>query len=259
MPLFRTPAIVLRTTPYGEADKIVTLYTLDFGKIKGIAKGAKRSRKRFGNTLEMGSYIRLTFFEKETSELVRLTDGDLIHPLPGLREDFRKLAWASYLIEMVSEMTAEKIKNKALFQLLIFFLNLVDREKLQEEILRIFEVRLLSHLGYQPQLQHCLRCPKDLSGERLFFSAQEGGVLCSACAGHLPGLVPISLGTIKTLLLAQTLPLEKIKRLSFSPQALRESKQVLSLFCGEYLRKELKSQKFLELNLPLPDPGKSSS
>ncbi len=247
MPLFKTPAIVFRSTPYGEADKIVTLYTLDFGKIKGIAKGAKRSRKRFGNTLELGSYIRLTFFEKETSELVRLSDGDLIRPFPGLRDDFRKLAWASYLIELVNEMTAEKIKNKALFQLLIFFLNLVDRERLQEEFLRIFEVRLLSHLGYQPQFQHCTGCQEDLLGERCFFSVKEGGVLCSSCAGHLPGLVPISLGTVKTLLRAQTLPLEKIKRISFSPQALRESKQVLSLFFREYLRKELKSQKFLEL------------
>jgi DNA repair protein RecO (recombination protein O) len=246
MPLYKTPAIVLRSIPYGESDQIVTLYTLDFGKIKGIAKGAKRSRKRFGNTLEICSYIRATFFEKETSDLVRLSYCELVRPFAGLREDITQLAWASYLIELVNEMTAERIKNKGLFNLLILFLNLIDRGTLKEEIQRVFEVRLLSLLGYQPQLNHCIRCQKGLSGEKFFFSAREGGVLCPSCAVDLSGLMPVSLGTIKTLLLAQSIPLEKVGRISFSPQSLKESQAVLSLFLQQYLGKELKSKKFLE-------------
>jgi DNA repair protein RecO (recombination protein O) len=246
MPLYKTPAIVLRSIPYGESDQIVTLYTLDFGKIKGIAKGAKRSRKRFGNTLEICSYIRATFFEKETSDLVRLTDCELVRPYAGLREDITQLAWASYLIELVNEMTAERIKNKGLFRLLILFLNLIDRGILKEEIQRVFEVRLLSLLGYQPQFNHCIRCQKGLSEEKFFFSAREGGVFCPSCAVDLSSLVPVSLGTIKTLLLAQSIPLEKVGRISFSPQSLKESQAVLSLFLQQYLGKVLKSKKFLE-------------
>jgi DNA repair protein RecO (recombination protein O) len=143
-------------------------------------------------------------------------------------------------------MTAERIKNKALFELLVFFLNLIDQGMLKEEIQRVFEVRLLSHLGYQPHFDHCTRCRKRLPGEKFFFGIREGGVLCPSCADHLPGLVPISLGTVKTLQLAQSLPLEKVRRLSFSPQSLEESRAVLSLFLQEYLGKELKSKKFLE-------------
>jgi len=250
MPLYKTPAVVLRSIPYGESDKIVTLYTLDFGKIKGIAKGAKRSRKRFANTLEICSYIHATFFEKEHLDLVRLSHCDLIRPFQGLREEITKLAWASYLIELVDAMTAEKIKNKALFRLLILFLNLIDRGFLKEEIQRVFEVRLLSHLGYQPQFNHCTRCQKALSGEKFFFSARQGGVLCPSCTTNLPDLVPVSLGTIKTLLLAQSIPLEKVGRISFSPQSLKESQAVLTLFLQQYLGKELKSKKFLEQILP---------
>lgn len=246
MPLYKTPAIVLRSIPYGEADKIVTLYTLDFGKIKGIAKGAKRSRKRFGNTLEICSYINLSFFEKETSELVRLNHCDLMRSFAGLREDINKLAWASYFIELVNAMTAEKIKNKMLFKLLLVFLNLIDKGILKEEIQRIFEVRLLALLGYQPLLDHCLGCKKGLSGEKNFFSVREGGILCPVCALNHPGLVSISLGTIKTLLLTQTILLEKVGRVSFSPQSLRESKTILSRFLEQYLGKDLKSKKFLE-------------
>jgi DNA repair protein RecO (recombination protein O) len=246
MPLHKTPAIVLGSTPYGEADQIVTLYTLDFGKIKGIAKGAKRSCKRFGNTLGIGSYIRATFFEKETSDLVRLSFCELVRPFAGLRGDITQLAWASYLIELVNEMTAERIRNKGLFRLLILFLSLIDRGILKEEIQRVFEVRLLSLLGYQPQLNHCTRCRKGLAGKNFFFSAGEGGVLCPSCAVDLSGLVPVSLGTIKTLLLAQSIPLEKVGRISFLPQSLEESRAVLSLFLQQYLGKELKSKKFLQ-------------
>jgi len=246
MPLHKTPAVVLRSMPYGESDQIVTLYTLAFGKIKGIAKGAKRSRKRFGNTLEICSYITATFFEKETADLVRLSHSELVRSFEGLRGDITKLAWASYLIELVNALTAERIKNRGLFRLLIVFLNFINRGNLKEEIQRVFEVRLLSLLGYQPQFNHCTRCQKGLSGERFFFSAREGGVLCPSCAAHLPDLLPVSLGTIKTLLLAQSIPLEKVGRISFSPQSLKESQAVLSLFLQQYLGKELKSQKFLE-------------
>ena len=246
MPLYKTQAIVIRSIPYGEVDKIVTLYTLDFGKLKGIAKGAKRSRKRFGNTLEICSYINLSFFEKETSDLVRLNHCDLIGSFTGLREDINKLAWASYLIELVNELTADKIRSKRLFELLLAFLNYIDRGILKEEIQRVFEVRLLALLGYQPLLDHCLRCKRGLAGEKFFFSIREGGILCPACAANLPGLVSVSLGTIKTLLLAQTILLEKVGRVSFSAQSLKESKTFLSLFLGQYLRKDLKSKKFLE-------------
>ena len=245
MPLHKTPAVVLRSMPYGESDQIVTLYTLAFGKIKGIAKGAKRSRKRFGNTLEICSYITATFFEKETLDLVRLSHCELVRSFEGLRGNIAKLAWASYLIELVNALTAERIKNRGLFRLLIVFLNLIDRGNLKEEIQRVFEVRLLSLLGYQPQFNHCTRCQKGLSGERFSFSPKEGGVLCPSCAANLSGLLAVSLGTIKTLLLAQSIPLEKVSRISFSPQSLKESQAVLTPFLQQYLGKELKSQKFL--------------
>jgi len=245
MPLYKTKAIVLRSILYGEADRIVFLYTFEFGKIRGIAKGAKRSQKRFGNALEIGSYVSASFFEKETAELVRLSNCDLIRSFEGLRKDIQKLAWASYLLELINELTGERIQNKALFRLLLFSLNLVDRGSLREEILRVFEIRLFSLLGYQPQFDPCRRCRKGLTEEKVYFSAREGGVVCPSCSGGLPGLVPISLGTIKTLRLSQTLPLEKVGRISFSPQSLRESKAALSSFLSQYLGKELKSKKFL--------------
>ncbi len=253
MPLYKTKAVVLRALSYGEADRIITLYSQDFGKIKGFAKGAKRSQKRFGNTLEIGSYISASFFEKETTDLVRLGHCDLIRPFTGLRGDIKRLAWASYLIELIESLTAERIQNKALFRLLVFFLNLIDKETLREEILRVFEVRLFSLVGYEPQFHSCRRCQRELADEKIFFSAQEGGVLCFSCTEAKSGLPSISLGTIKTLHLAQTLPLEKIGRISFSLQSIKESEVVLSNFISQYVGKELKSKKFIsQISSPSP-------
>ncbi len=246
MPIYRTQAIVMHSLPYGEVDKIVTLYTLDFGKIKGIAKGAKRSRRRFGNILEICSYILLSFFEKESGGLVRLSHGELISSFEGLRENIHKLAWASYFLELVNEMTAERVPNQQIFYLLLAGLKIINRGKLQEEIIRIFEMRLLAHSGYQPFLDCCLRCRKNLTKEGGYFSPEEGGIICLRCGQNLPNLIPVSLGTIKTLILAQNLPLERINRLNFSAQSLRESAVVLSLFLGKYLGKELKSKKFFD-------------
>ncbi|MBI4495532.1 MAG: DNA repair protein RecO [Deltaproteobacteria bacterium] len=245
MPLRQTPAIILRASPYGEVDKIVTLYTDEYGKIKGIAKGAQRSRQRFGNTLEIGSFVTASFFEKETGGLVRLCHCDLIRPFTRLGEEIGRLARASYLIELVSELTAERIENRAVFRLLVFSLERIDQSA-GEEIDRVFEVRLLSHLGYQPQLERCLRCRAVPSGQRVFFAPEEGGVVCSACGPGLPGLIPVSLGSLRTLLLAQRIPLDKVRRLSFPPAILEESRQVLSLFLRQHLGKELKSRKFLQ-------------
>ena len=214
-------------------------------KNPGDRQGAKRSQKRFGNALEIGSYVSASFFEKETAELVRLNHCDLIRSFEGLREDIKKLAWASYLIELITEMTGERIQNKALFRLLLFFLTLIDRGSLREEVLRVFEIRLFSLLGYQPQFDACRRCRKGLAEEIIYFSAREGGVICPSCAGGPAGLIPISLGTIKTLRLAQTLPLEKLSRISFSLQSSKESEAALSHFLSQYLGKDLKSKKFL--------------
>ena len=246
MPLLTTEAIILHSLPYGEADKIVTLYTLEFGKMKGIAKSARRSRKRFGNTLEICTHVLVTFFEKETLPLVRLDHCDLIQAFPGLQEDILKLAWASYFIELVNEMTAEKIRNPELFRLIMNFLMLINRELFREEMKHIFEIRLLSLLGYEPQFRHCTRCQKVITEEKLFFGSREGGLLCLPCSANLPGLIPISMGTVKTLQLAQTMDMDKIGRISFSSQSLRESEAALSRFLQQYIGKDLKAKRFIE-------------
>jgi DNA repair protein RecO (recombination protein O) len=247
MPHFKTPAVVLYSMDFAEWDKLVTLYTRDFGKIKGIAKGAKRSRKRFGSGLEPLTYSTLSFFEKERSSLVRLNHCDIVESYPGIHDDVLRVGYASYLGELINEMTAEKEVNKELFQLFINFLGLLNEPLFREEFIRIFELRLLSLSGYQPELGRCVMCGKEVSGEGEYrFSLRKGGLTCSDCFKGPHEYPPLSGGTIKMLQRAQTISLDKITRLFFSPQALEESRRVLLRFIEYHLEKPLKSPRVLE-------------
>src|SRR4030042_1166098 len=122
MPLFTTHAIVIRSANYGESDKIIPFFTKEFGKLKGIAKGARRSRKRFQNALGLFSHLRLIFFDREGMGLVRAESGDILHTFPKIREDLKKIFYGNYYLELVNEMSEERETNGEDFDLLLSFL-----------------------------------------------------------------------------------------------------------------------------------------
>jgi len=246
MPSHKTEAIVIQSMDFGEKDKLVTFLTKKFGKLKGIAKGAKNSKKRFSGTLEIFSHVSLDFFVKENLGLARIESVSLIDPFSKIHESIEKVTYASYFSELVNEMVGEREENRSIFTLLLYFLKLLHHEKINEDYLRIFEVRLLTLLGYQPQLEKCLICEVEIGPDTLnWFSLKKGGVVCPKCHRGIEG-IPISLGTSRILKAARSYPLSKIKRIRFTVQASKESRQILSNFVEYQLGKRLKSLQFLE-------------
>ena len=246
MPSHKTEAIVIQSMDFGERDKLVTFLTKKFGKLKGIAKGAKNSKKRFSGTLEIFSHVSLDFFVKENLGLARIESVSLIDPFSKIHESIEKVTYASYFSELVNEMVGEREENRSIFTLLLYFLKLLHHEKINEDYLRIFEVRLLTLLGYQPQLEKCLICEVEIGPDTLnWFSLKKGGVVCPKCHRGIEG-IPISLGTSRILKAARSYPLSKIKRIRFTVQASKESRQILSNFVEYQLGKRLKSLQFLE-------------
>jgi DNA repair protein RecO (recombination protein O) len=247
MPLFRTNAIVIRSTHYGESDKIVTFFTQDFGKVKGIAKGARRSRKRFQNALGLFSHLRLIFFDRESMGLVRAEGCDILHAFPKIREDLKKIFYGNYYLELVNEMAGEREANQEAFDLLLSFLLNLEAGEAQEEQLRMFEIRMLSLFGYRPNMKRCDLCKKgweDLKeAPSLFFSPEKGALVCEGCSKTLNHLIPLSLGTARLIERISQMELGNIHRLRFTPQALSESREVLPKFITYQLGKELRSLK----------------
>ncbi|MBI3752640.1 MAG: DNA repair protein RecO [Deltaproteobacteria bacterium] len=254
---FTTEAIVLGSIDYGESDRIVTFYTLEFGKLKGIAKGAKRSKKRFVNNLEPFSHIRLLFFQKQGRDLVMLEQADVVGRFDNLLFDIHKLAFGSYCLELLSEMTPEYQKNEKVFELLLKFLIMLDRGTNIKTAVRIFEMRLLSILGYHPHLDVCVVCKNNVMAEagahahaplpdtKLFFSSARSGILCPRCNGREKSLIPVSQGTIKFLMLAAKSALDKMDRIAMPDWAAEESERIIGDFIRYQLGKELKSKRFL--------------
>ena len=249
MPLFKTNAIVIRSTNYGESDKIVTFFTKDFGKLKGIAKGARRSRKRFQNALGLFSHLRLIFFDKEGMGLVRAEGCDILHSFPKIREDLKKILHGNYYLELMNEMAGEREGNPEAFELLLSSLSNLEELDLQEEQLRIFEIRMLSLFGYRPNMRRCNLCKKDWEDLKeppaVFFSLERGALICETCSKTRNNLIPISLGTARLVEKISQVEFSKIQRLRFTLQALSESRELLPKFISYQLGKELKSLKAL--------------
>ena len=243
----KTAAIVLRTTNYGESDRIVTFFTSDYGKLKGIAKGAKNSRKRFANALDPFSSSHLLFSQRRPDALAFLESCDMVDHYGDIRSHLEKTVYASYLVELVDAFTLEGKKNEALFQLLQGFLGLMSRTDTPADMVRFFEIRLLKLVGYDPVLDRCVGCQAPVaSPDGYQFHPLAGGLKCHLCASEDHAHLAVSTGTVKTLLLARDLPVEKLGRLVFSRQAAAESRHILGRFITHLLGKELKSLRVLD-------------
>ena len=187
MALVKDRAIILSTRPFGESDKIVRFFTVTSGKLSGIAKGAKKSQKRFMNTLEPFNQVRIEYFEKATSTLVRIENADLEESNGGLEVNLKRICVASFFTEFVDKLTKEKQKNEHLFDTLRTILKSLKTIEFTVTDILYYELQMLEHLGYLPNLATCVHCGKDLAdAEKLYFSRERGGTLCPGCSGLVP-------------------------------------------------------------------------
>ncbi|MBI5560142.1 MAG: DNA repair protein RecO [Deltaproteobacteria bacterium] len=244
----RTDAVILNSMDYGESDRIITFYTRDYGKLKGIAKGARRSKKRFVGNLEPASRVRLVFFQTGKSELVRVEAIALQEGYSLLKNDIERYGRACYVLELTNELTLEGMKNAEFFDTLSCFLRLPGDGGggFGREMLRFFEIKALALSGYLPHLEGCVACKAGPGQRALFFSSEKGGVICGKCAAFLKNIIPLSAGAAGFLSMAARLEVEKLKRLMPGPIVLDECERILADFIRYQLGKELKSKKFME-------------
>lgn len=247
MLLQSSQAIVLQAIDYAEWDRIISLYTKDFGRIKGIAKGAKRSQKRFGSALEPFTHIEIFFVDKGTSGLNRLERCHILNAFPEIADNIKKVVFGNYFLELVNSLTPEHERNSEIFSLLLFFIELLKQENFREGLMRIFEFRLFSFLGYQPQFLYCVNCRKKFNLQDNYkFSIKQGGIVCSQCQILQTDLLPLSNGTIRIFQQAQKLSLLKLNRIFFSPTEHEEGKVIFGKFLQYHMGKKPKSLEIIE-------------
>jgi len=197
MGLGKSAAVVIGSFPLGESDRLVTFYSRDFGKIRGVAKAARRMRSRFGSALELFTLGELVFFDGGRSELVRIDHFDITRPFDRVREDLERLAQAAWTIECVARLTAERDRHVALFGLLVRTLRALEHSRQPGRVAICFGVRCIEALGHRPRLDVCVECARAYPFPRS--SLGGGGLVCEACARAGDDVLPISPATIGAL------------------------------------------------------------
>lgn len=245
--LYRTPAIVLRKVDVGDHDLMLTLLTLERGKLSVMAKNARKSVKRFSGVLEL--FYLLDVVIRENTRTAYAMEASVEDPFESIRSDVVRLAYASYWAEAVIRFMEEGVRQEGVFHLLAHSLGGLDAGiRPPEEGSIFFHLKFMALTGHAPELSHCLTCPMDLDHsdqQRWRFDIRQGGLVCDRCDGGGPLRAVLSKGTLKQLLWFQKSEPEKARVVRFSRQALAEGLGFLETFLAFHLDKELRSLKFL--------------
>src|ERR1700761_8626325 len=170
-------AVVLRTWPVHEADQIVSLFTRDFGKIKGVAKSAARSRRRFGGALEPMTHVRAHYAEKQSQDLVRLDSFEVLHSPLAEPVDYGRAAALGFFAEVLEQTLADHDPNDAVFRLL---LSVLEQTRVGQIWMPItyFALWTTRLMGWLPDLTRCLYCGVPLAGQPAYFHFFADGLFC---------------------------------------------------------------------------------
>ncbi|GAB7386328.1 DNA repair protein RecO [Bacillaceae bacterium] len=241
--LVKSEGIVLRSTNYGEGDKILTLFTREHGKIGLVAKGARKPKSRLAAVSQLFTYGHYLYFAG--AHLATLSQGEIIDSFREIRQDLQKAAYAAYIVELLDKLTEERERNPFLFQLLYQTLSYLDEGKDAEILTRIFEVKMLQAAGLRPRLDGCLRCRADEGP--FFFSVREGGLLCARCKEQAgtPAVV-LSTPAAKLLRLFQYFDLMRLGNIAVKKETRAQLKQALHAFIDEHTGLRFKARSFID-------------
>ncbi len=241
MKLYKVDAIVLRSIDCGAADKLLILFSRDFGRIKVMAHGVAKPFSRKRGSVQPFTYSR--FLIRRGRDLDSVSQCEGIEMFPFLRHDLKAIGYASYLSELVLSVTPEGEQNKPLFHLFLETMRLMG-EGGAEVLTRSFEIKVAVLMGYRPVLDACAHCGEPLAG-RPFFSAGAGGALCQACgAGDLQAAC-VSRGIVEILKALINRPQERLHQLKISAADKKLIKALLYEYLRYYLERDLKTASFL--------------
>ncbi len=238
-------AVVLRWRPYGESDKIATLLTEDFGKLTGIAKGAKRSRRRFANSLEPLAGVRVYFRQRPQASLAFLESCELVRPVGNLIEP-PKFAYANYLVELVDQLTGDEHPVRELYALLDEGLAELQSDLATDGFLRGFEVQLLTRAGYEPRLDVCSGCRTSLqtTDAMVYLALAHGTFWCAACRAQGGAVAAFSAGALPVIQALKQQSLAACRRQGLSTVA-AEAAEITGRLLNLHLQRPLRSIKLI--------------
>lgn len=243
MAIRKTEAFVIKTQPFRSSSLIVTLFSREFGKLKGIAKGVRKEREMRGALFELFTHVDIVFYEKTRTDLHLISDAAIIDSFDVLRTRLDTIAYASYFSELTDVLTEIQDPHEEVFGLLdvaFRYLPALSGEK----IARLFEIKLLSEIGWLPHLDNCVQCRVPVP-EKGCFSVSQGGVVCMSCARSVGDAKMLSPEALRQLRFYASATLEESLKRPFSAAPEQELKKIMEFFLLYRLSGPLKSRQFM--------------
>ena len=240
--IYKTEAIVLKHFPFGEADYVLTLYTPNGGKLRAVAKGARRVKSKLGGHLE--PLMRTSFLIARGQNLDTVNQAEVLEGFRSVREDLHRVSQALYIVELVDAITPDEQPNYPTYRVLLDVLRSLGGDA-SPSLLPFFQLRLLGHAGFMPELYQCVECGSTLAPKLHRFTPDRGGTLCDSCRPPNVSVLPLSLDTLKVLRFLQREEYVSVERLHLEPETLVELERLLEALLRHVLDREVKASRFL--------------
>ncbi len=241
--IYRTEAIVLRRSELGEADRVLTIYTPQWGKLRTIAKGVRRPASKLRGHLELFTRAKLLLARGRNLDVI--TGAETSEAYHGLRDEhpgaLERIGIAYYLVELLDQFTEEAQENRALWDLVTAALRALSDGIEPTVVARHYELRLLGYLGYQPNLEECTACGEALRPVENVYSFDQGGVLCPDCRHEDPMAEPISVNALKLLRFLAREDARTVAKLRFSGALATEIEAILRRAIRQIADREITS------------------
>jgi DNA repair protein RecO (recombination protein O) len=242
---FRASAVVLRHSDWGEADRILTLYTREQGMVRAIAKGARKVTSRKAGHLQPFTHITVQLAKGR--DLLIVTQVETVNAFLPLHDDLVKTGYAAYVVELLLRFSyEEESANPSVFRLLVDTLDRIEKEDDAWLAIRYYEMRFLDAVGFRPQLFECANCGREILAEDQFFSFTAGGVICPRCGEGVPNILRISLEALKYLRHFQRSSYRDASRAKPSFEVQKEAEVLMQGYFTHLLERELNSPGFIK-------------
>ena len=248
MPLHESEAIILQGYSLGEADRLISFLSRSMGRVRGVAAGARRPKSKFGSALERLSYVRIWFFEKETRDLVRITQCEIIESFLDAFRDYACSVVLALFSEVTEAVLPEREASDANFRLLLLAVQTVKKTLKPELPLAYFALWTVKLGGWLPTLERCGGCGHAIDGEgKLYISGRAGRVSCSRCRkSGMKALSPAAVSLIQRIAVQRLDELAEKGTAESGSAAAREISDIMLDIIEHQIDRRLSSRELLE-------------
>ena len=239
----KVEAVIISHRDFGEADRLIRLFSLEHGKLTALAKGARKIRSRKAAHIEPFTHTALVLAKGQSFWII--TQAENKSAYQNIHEDLKKTARAAYILELADQLTGDEQPEPAVFRLIVDTLQRIDAENDTFNAMLNFEIRLLGFTGFQPDFFHCVGCKKEIQPQDQFFSVQQGGVVCPACARLGGSMVAVSQHTLKYLRHFQRSSYSRLKDIGVDEKTGKEIYRILGAYIAYITERKLNSPDFL--------------